>query len=114
MDVPQLIDTRAFVLAFDSITAGTAPVVGHGIAVDSASAESLAVAQVLDILESHADPALQDINQYWNDVVATGVLRGEASKLRYDGGSDRWVFDRGGDEPITRSTLLAEIGPGTC
>ena len=112
MDIAQLIDTRAFVLAFDSITAGTAPAVGHGIAVDSSIAMSTEVAEVLDILESHADPALRDFNQYWNDVIATGVLRGGACKLRYDGGTDRWRLDSSAAEPLTRAELLAAIQEG--
>ncbi|MGI9239583.1 MAG: hypothetical protein ACR2RV_02210 [Verrucomicrobiales bacterium] len=110
MDVPQLIDTRAFVLAFDSITAGTSPAVGHVLSVDSTNAMSAEVAATLDVLESHADPALQDFNQYWNDVVATGVVGGESCKLRYDGGSDLWVFDRSGKPPVGTAELLSLIG----
>ena len=112
MDLSQLIDTRAFVLAFDSITAGTAPAVGHVLAVDTSSAASATVAEVLDVLESHADPALQDFNQYWNEVVAGGVLGGRNAKLRYDGGTDRWLLDRSGEVPMTRAEVLAAIGPG--
>ena len=112
MDVQQLIDTRAFVLAFDSITAGTAPAVGHTITVDAANALSAATADTLAILESHADPELQAFNQYWNDVVATGVLGGQYCKWRYDGAADRWVRDRDAGVALTRAELLAGIGGG--
>ena len=112
MDVPQLIDTRAFVLASDSITDGTAPVVGHVLTVDNSNASSAAVAETLAVMESRADPALQDINQYWNDVVATGCVGGEYRKLRYDGGTGRWLFDHTGALPLTTAELLGLVGEG--
>lgn len=104
MDVEQLIDTRAYVLAFDSISDGTAPAVGHALCVTAANAASAGIAETLDILESRADPALATVNQHWNDIVASGFVDGEHVSLKYDAESRRYGS-------WTRTELLALLEP---
>ena len=112
MDVEQLIDTRAFMLAFDSTEAGTAPVVGHILSVDATNATSSETAETLKILESHADPRQQANGLYWNDVAATGFIDGAPRKLYYQGTLDRWISDDNYFPRLTGAELLAEIGEG--
>ncbi len=112
MDVQQLIDTRAFIMAFDSISDGTAPAVGHGVMVDASNAVTAEVAAEIEILLARSDPALAAVNQYWNDVIATGHLAGELVDFVYDPGLDRWRADRSGGPLTTTPELLASVGAG--
>jgi len=110
MNTQQLIDTRAFVLAFDSIVGGTSPAVGHQLLVTPANAAAPEVAATLALLEANADPARAATNRYWNDLAATGILGGSARALRFDPATNRYLTDRGSDPPRTRAELLASLG----
>lgn len=112
MDVPQLIDTRAFVLSFDSITTGTAPAVGHTLTVTADSSGEESVRAQLNILESHTDPAAASFNQYWNDLVVTGSIDDQPRALRFDSANKRYVFDSSSQPPITQEALLESIASG--
>ena len=101
MNVEQLIDTRAYVLAFDSISDGTAPAVGHTITVTSENAGDPATAETLDILEQRTDPSLAAVNQHWNDLTAFGknsTYLFDATTQTYSG--------------IPRADLLSSLAPG--
>lgn len=109
MNIPQLIDTRAFVLGFDSISDGTAPVIGHNLMVTSANASAQSTNDTLDILEANADPSLAAFNQYWNDVIATGRIDGRNCAVRFEASTGNYLFDTEAEPPHTRAQLLARV-----
>ncbi|MEZ5301135.1 MAG: hypothetical protein R3F11_10850 [Verrucomicrobiales bacterium] len=112
MDIDQLIDTRAYILSFDSIQHGTAPAVGHTLCVTAANAAAPQVASELTILESRADPSREANFLYWNDVVATGFIGGKRVARRYDFAANQYVSDASDQPPLSRAALLASLGVG--
>ncbi|MCB1096499.1 MAG: YncE family protein [Verrucomicrobiae bacterium] len=112
MDVDQLIDTRAFILSFDSITRGTSPVVGHTVTVTAENSKDPELLETLETMAGNADPSRADVNQYWNDLVVTGVVDGERAAGRFDAESGSIVFDTVSVPPVMFEELLARLKSG--
>lgn len=109
MNVQQLLDTRAFMLAFDSTSNGTAPVVGHTYTVTAENASDPITLTTLDTLRARTNPAQAALNRYWNDAVATGVIGGKARAYFFDNALNLWLPDSAKLTPMTQTQLLASL-----
>ncbi|MGE3171471.1 MAG: hypothetical protein AB7O97_02520 [Planctomycetota bacterium] len=95
-------DLAEFLLAFDT---GTAPAVGFEVVLDQGNATDPAAIADLDLLIARAQAG--DL-----DLVAHGVLQGNARGLRYDPAQQRFAIDAAGAAPQTRAQLLALLQTG--
>jgi hypothetical protein len=97
---------ESFVLAFDT---DLAPIVGQQVTLDAGNGDAVA-SRIELLLERAATPfasALLGGQSRECDVVVKGVVGGEPRGWLYDPVNDRFLPDRSGEAPLTRSQLLA-------
>lgn len=95
----MLDDLAEFLLHFDT---GTAPMVGHRVALDSSNFTDPSVAQTITTLEARA--LAGD-----GDLVALGEYEGTPHGFLYDPGTDTYLSDDPTITPKTRAELAASI-----
>jgi DNA-binding beta-propeller fold protein YncE len=98
----ELDDVTAFLLCFDT---GTAPTVGFSRTLIQSTAGDTAVAMVLDTLEAQAAVAACD-------AIARGRVAGRWRQWAYDPGTRRYHDGSAATDGVTRTELLARLGPG--
>ncbi len=92
-------DVTAFVLCFDS---GTAPAVGDSVTVDASNASGALSA--IARLESQNQAAVSDL-------VVEGMIGGVRRSFIFSRALQLYVPSVFGEEPLTRTALLASLGP---
>ena len=92
----NLADLKAFLLSFDT---GTAPVVGMDRTVSTSNRSAAATITDIALLETQAGYG-------WSGLAAWGELEGQATQIRFDTTTGKYIRDYSPDAPLTRTQLL--------